>query len=596
MEVNWGKIAMRVFAAYMFLAFCRTITQTNSRPQLNSTLNNIATINASDPFRLTISSMRATERMERWQSTRTPTPGRNRVVQTVVFPESTYPYLSSFMTQYSDSADNLALGTPFVWDPPASAQDRDVWGVLPSQTPRPTSTPRPTRTSRPNSANTTNSENSSSNQRPTSSNTEDDEPWSLFAGLDVAGFRAFLLECAKVWLIITLPLLAVLWILNAIIRSLMMTSLKDMATQRIKRSLARILLLVYGILHLPMIAAFYGGVMLITLGFTAIYLGANKANFASPIAVIILLISTPIWILTVTTILRGFMAFHRPAGNKYYRLLPDEAPQLFDMLNDIAVRMKTSPVMAVWLTPHTEIEMYEQGAWLPITFARRKRVLRLGLAGLQHLTHSQLETLIVHQYQIFQRQSVDQAAGALIVQGRDSLSRMIERFLEFEYNTTFNYLWYMFKLFHDAYLTVTEDAVNLHTLLVDSQIAKTDETFYQALTDLDFVTHLFNIHSGTQIKAARANRSVLLNVYRTMFQNEQELEKAANLLDVSILYDSIQSDRFASTQKRLDVMSKSLGELSDQKPIETSAMRLFVDPDGLMQKMTIVVMQQAPGQ
>ena len=590
-QTNWGKIVVRIIAGIFFLSFCRTLSQMgNSNNRSAESRNTMATINAKNPVLLTLTQQRnlfRTQTIERWKSTRTPQ--STRYVPPTQERQSQSPYLDSFMTQFSASAADQILGTPFVWNPPTRQSNRQSVIIAPTRTPHPTRTPRPALTKR-SSNSIASSDSGDDTIVPTStSQTNEDNVWSIYNHVDVDSLKSDVLALAGYWMVIVAPTFGILFLLNSIARIVINNS-QDLATQKNKQSLARILVFLVGVLQLPIMVGFYTGVILWIVGFTTIYLSANSGGFHAIIGLIIFVVTSAIWISVMATLIRAFVAFHEPDGRNRYLLLSDEAPDLYQLLSEIARKLNTLPIQEIRLTPATHFEVFERGVWMPFPLMRRKRVLVLGMTGLQNMSRSQLTTLVTHQYQLLHLQPND--VGSLIVRGRDSINRLIERMEELRFNTTLNFIWHSFRLFRAVYHTVTYDVIMLYTLLVDCAIDQ-EYDLDSAVTHIDFMTELYDIHRKTQIDASLANRTPVLNIYQTMFNNEMELEKAANELDTSILYLPEYSDRYPPTQIRLQAISKSLAELTVDPP-DTPVMNLFDDPDGLMHKMTILIMRQIP--
>lgn len=623
-QLDWKKILSFLFIGYCVLTLCRSFSRVGSPassiPDISDTRNQLATLRAENPLVGTIEVMQRTESAERRRSLTSPTatPTNTRVVHTIPLigtptPSTNFfansltrtsnnsnsdtPYLDSFMTQFYESEDQRILGTPFSWIPPSNGSNSVARTIVAStlrpnhsSTPRPSFTPRPTSTRRGTTPSTT-----TTNNRPTSP-LRDTAPRTLFSFadyIDVDNFQSQVAHVGIRWILVMLGAFGILLLLNANASNLVVHS-GNLITSKGKQTFARTTMLLYGVVHLVIIAGFYSGVVLWLLGFTSIFLRANRSIDLNILDIVIFILTLASWIFVIGGILRGFRAFHVPDGRNRYILLPDEAPKLYDLLAKIADELGVKAVDEIRLVPEVQFKLYERGLWLPFPFVKRRRVLVLGMASLQNLTVARFSTLMRVQYRLFERQGSDLWAGALIVRGRDNMSRMIRHMQEINYNRPLNFIWYSFLAFEVAYQTATSDMVKLHVLLTDCIVASEHDNLNEGISHLDFLAQVYRLHSRAQITASITNRAPLLNVYQTMFNNEKELELAARAYERELTNPPVYSGRYPATYIRFQATSQPEPELSADQPTELTVTSMFVDGEGLMTKMTILMMRQLP--
>lgn len=531
-----GKIIGRVLIALFVLSFCRTLMKTSERSSMNLPKNSLATTRAMQ---------------------RTVESSANFDVWLTRQAESTKP-----------SSNFSAKNNP----------NKQI--IVPTRTPRPTSTPRPASSN----DNSLNSSSSSVGDTPS-----DNIIFRVDDVMDIQSVGTTIFNAGLVWIVTIISTFIVLYMINSL-AGVQVKNATNLINNNTKQTTSRLLLFIYGLGHWVIIFGFYSGVLLWLIGFSVIILRANRVVAFNLIDIILLILTTASWTFVIAGIIRGVRAFHKPDGHKHYLLLPNEAPELFRLLATIADKLNISPITEVRIVPHTQLEMYQRGLWLPLPIGKRERVLVVGMAGLQQMSVEQFTALVTAQYQSLQPSISDIGTGTLVLRGRDNMRRMIERMLEIKYDNRFNFIWYSFQLFKNLYLSATNHIVQLHHLLVDVDVAPSHDQYHEAIVHLNFMTEVFNLHSAMQIRSAVQNQYPAFNLYQTMFLDEEELEQSARQLDMSLPYPPKYSDRYAPTWIRLQALDKIIPELSADMP-ENQIISLLEDAEGLMQKMTILKMR-----
>ncbi|MDD4891367.1 MAG: M48 family metallopeptidase, partial [Phycisphaerae bacterium] len=79
------------------------------------------------------------------------------------------------------------------------------------------------------------------------------------------------------------------------------------------------------------------------------------------------------------------------------RMTRNDQPRLFGVLDEVCRKVSARPVNEVFVTPETEIGVWEESAiYMPPGAGKRKLVL--GLASLCFLTLDQLKSILAHEY------------------------------------------------------------------------------------------------------------------------------------------------------------------------------------------------------
>ena len=76
----------------------------------------------------------------------------------------------------------------------------------------------------------------------------------------------------------------------------------------------------------------------------------------------------------------------------------EKHPRLFEALHAVADRLQTRPVDTVYLTPTSNISVYQQGSGPFGLLGKRQRVLEIGISTLPLLTRDEFKSILAHEY------------------------------------------------------------------------------------------------------------------------------------------------------------------------------------------------------
>lgn len=76
----------------------------------------------------------------------------------------------------------------------------------------------------------------------------------------------------------------------------------------------------------------------------------------------------------------------------------EEHPRLFETSRAVAERLQTRPVDVLYLTPSSNISVYQEGAGPFGLLGKRRRVLQVGISTLPLLTRGEFESILAHEY------------------------------------------------------------------------------------------------------------------------------------------------------------------------------------------------------
>ena len=206
-------------------------------------------------------------------------------------------------------------------------------------------------------------------------------------------------------------------------------------------------------------------------------------------------------------------------------LAEPEAPALWALLREVAQRVGTRPVDAVYMTLGTEVAVIERGSSRQRMRDEAKRSLILGVGALEGMTRQQLRAVLAHEYGHFSNR--DTAGGRLPAVVQSSLFASMVRIAQGGGATFYNPAWHFVRGFHALFLRITLGASRLREILADefAAVAYGGQAFAGGLThivrrSLEFDRNLDVLASRAQIDSA-ADRQPLREARRAAGRRER---------------------------------------------------------------------------
>ena len=267
-----------------------------------------------------------------------------------------------------------------------------------------------------------------------------------------------------------------------------------------------------------------------------------------------------------------------------------EAPELWQLVEDVARRMGTRPVDAIYISPRAEIAVTERGTLTQKLRDTSQRCLILGLGLLPGLTQGQLRSILAHEYGHFS--SRDTAGGRLALQVLASVEHMAVRLARAGQAFRLNPAWLFLTSYQRLYLRITLGASRLQEILADRAAALA----YGARDLVDGLQHVarqsvtFRHQVQYEVRRAVDLRMGVVNVYREPAtlsgdaRQRLEAEIDEELKRATTLYDShpAMRDRLRMVQQLPPVVATVD---ADPRP----AWDLLRDPERLQATMLAVV-------
>ena len=302
----------------------------------------------------------------------------------------------------------------------------------------------------------------------------------------------------------------------------------------------------------------------------------------------LLIIVFIVMVVTAWAILRSlFVRGH--TADPGIRIHPDEHRRLWQVLREVAERVGTRPVDAVYITPGTELAVFERGGlWRQLTGAT-ERSLILGIGVLDNLQLKPLKAVLTHEYGHFSNR--DTAGGSFALAVRRSLTSLAFALAHGGAAAWYNPVWLFVRGFHNLFLRISQGASRLQEVLADRWAA----TLYGGQAFEDGLRHVidrsvrFGAHLNASVEDMLGRRQPLANLYQytpTKSPSDADLEyRIRQALDADPSpYDSHPRpvDRF----RWVHALGVDVAPAPDDR---TPAWELFSDRTSVEVRMTQVV-------
>ena len=188
------------------------------------------------------------------------------------------------------------------------------------------------------------------------------------------------------------------------------------------------------------------------------------------------------------------------------RPLPqEEAPDLWALTAEVARKLTTRPVQAIYITPGTEIAVTERGGVVRKLSGRGQRCLIIGLGALQGLDQGQLRGILAHEYGHFSNR--DTAGGGLAHQVLRSMQKMGHDLVAEGQAKFWNPAWLFVNTYIRLFIRIAHGASRLQEVLADryAALAYGPGNFIDSLQQVVRQTVIFNYRLNESVKSWAAN-------------------------------------------------------------------------------------------
>jgi Zn-dependent protease with chaperone function/tetratricopeptide (TPR) repeat protein len=266
----------------------------------------------------------------------------------------------------------------------------------------------------------------------------------------------------------------------------------------------------------------------------------------------------------------------------------DEAPRLWSLAEEVAERVGTRPVDAIYVTPAPSIAVTERGGLLQKLRGAGQRCLILGLGALPEMTQGQFKAILAHEYGHFSNR--DTAGGNLARQVQFSMNRMAYSLAANGQALWYNPAWLFVNGFNRIFLRITLGASRLQEILADryAALAYGVENFVNGLTYIVRQSLLFEANVSHKADLATRLGKSLPNLYVPAALPDPVMERLEAKIDEEMSRPTSAYDSHPSPQERIRLL-RQLDVVSEVAESQEPVWDLLADAEKLQDEMITVV-------
>ena len=301
-----------------------------------------------------------------------------------------------------------------------------------------------------------------------------------------------------------------------------------------------------------------------------------------------------IFLVFAATIVTGWsilssLVIRRKAGDPGERLDLEREPELRRALVEVAGNVGTRPVDTVFLTPGTEVAVFERGGLFRQLAGKSERCLILGAGVLDGMSLRPFKAVLAHEYGHFSNR--DTAGGGLALSVRMSTVALAVNLAKNGAANWYNPAWLFVNGFHRMFLRISQGASRLQEVLADrwAAILFGATAFEEGLRHVIDRSVRFHAHVNATIKEVVEAKQPLANLYQYRPAASDDPKKLDDAVRTQIErepspYDSHPrpADRFLWVHALRTPTSRSI---DDAAPVWS----LFRERDAIEQRMTSVI-------
>lgn len=285
----------------------------------------------------------------------------------------------------------------------------------------------------------------------------------------------------------------------------------------------------------------------------------------------------------------------RPKVEDPGRLLErEEAPQLWDLVEKVAVDINTRPVDEIRITPGVEIAVYERGGFREKMQDKGERVLILGAGSFNDFSTNGFRAVLAHEYGHLSNR--DTAGGDVAFRVNSDMMRLAEAIVNSGNNTYHNLAFHFLRLYNFIFRRITHGASRLQEVLAD-RVAVNTYGAYAFTSGLGHVVRqgvIFQKLADSEISSALAGSRKFNNIYDLKAENDADITEIDDLIKVEFERQTTDDDTHPATADRIRLAEKIAGQ--NHEDLSGMVWDLFVDREKFTAEMNILVEKQIRGE
>lgn len=273
--------------------------------------------------------------------------------------------------------------------------------------------------------------------------------------------------------------------------------------------------------------------------------------------------------------------------------LTAHAPALGAVLQEVVGKIPTRPVDRVFLTPGTDLAVFERGGFLQKLRGTSERCLTLGVGVLEGLKLRPFKAILAHEYGHFSNR--DTVGGGMALSVRRSLHKLALQLADQGAARPYNPAWIFVNGFHRLFLRVSQGASRLQEILADRWAASLygASSFEAGLLHVIRQGARFHATTAATLDEVQEKKLPLANLYHFSPEKRPSEEELAQAVKQEIHREPSAYDSHPSPVKRFRLARrlKVVGEPAspdDEKDVWT----LFSDRARIEHRLTELVRER----
>ncbi len=230
---------------------------------------------------------------------------------------------------------------------------------------------------------------------------------------------------------------------------------------------------------------------------------------------------------------------------------PDDAPGLWQLAREVAAEVGTRPVDEIWLTPGTEVAVFERGDLRSRLRDTARRALILGAGVLDGFDQNALRAVLAHEYGHFSHR--DTAGGDVALRVQRGMFRFVVALAQSGFAVWWN-LAFQFVRFYDLlFRRVSHGAIRLQEVLADRVAIQRYgmDAFRDGLTHIIRRSIEFDALANREFQAAGEAQRPLANLYELSVPDDPQYRaEIQQLIDRALNAETTADDSHPSPKDR----------------------------------------------
>ena len=264
-------------------------------------------------------------------------------------------------------------------------------------------------------------------------------------------------------------------------------------------------------------------------------------------------------------------------------------PQLDAVIRQVADKVGTRPVDTVFMTPGTDVAVFERGGVLTQLRGRAERCLILGAGVLEGMKLIELKAVLAHEYGHFSNR--DTAGGGFALAVRRSLLTMAMGLAEGGAATWYNPAWLFVSNFYKVFLRISQGASRLQEVLADrwATFAYGSEAFVRGLRHVIAQSVRFDAHVNATLGDVLERERPLANLYRHEPEKKPKKKAVRQAIEEVLAAEPSPYDSHPAPRDRIAWVEALGAPGPDGEDGEVDAWSLFENREELEEQMTAEV-------